>query len=248
MPTSKAPVSPPNRPKRPKRHHAQRQAILDAACRCFIDKGFGGTQWQDIADAVGTSRTALYHYFPSKEAVLEALTEAVTAEAGRQARQVSRRDDLPPAQALRELVLRHARLILTHPLSFRVVERSEANLPEPQRRRAQKARRTVLEHFVAIIRRGVDTGDFRSADPKVAAFAVIGMCNWCAWWFDPEAGLDADAVAEGLADMALASLAPPALAGASVRAIAAGRPAGSVGEALAQARQALLALERLTAG
>jgi AcrR family transcriptional regulator len=60
---------------RPTRNDAQRQAILVAASLLFVEKGFGGTNINDIADAVGMTRTALYYYFPSKESMLEALTE-----------------------------------------------------------------------------------------------------------------------------------------------------------------------------
>lgn len=50
----------------PTRNDAQRQTILDAASLLFIEKGFGGTNFNDIAEAVGVTRTALYYYFPSK--------------------------------------------------------------------------------------------------------------------------------------------------------------------------------------
>ena len=62
------------------RNDAQRQVILDAASLLFIAKGFGGTNINDIADAVGTTRTALYYYFPSKEAIIQAYYETVQAE------------------------------------------------------------------------------------------------------------------------------------------------------------------------
>jgi AcrR family transcriptional regulator len=54
-PMSKAPST----RSRPTRSDAQRQAILDAACLLFIDRGFGGTNINDIADAVGVTCTLL---------------------------------------------------------------------------------------------------------------------------------------------------------------------------------------------
>lgn len=219
---------------RPTRSDAQRQTILDAACRLFIEKGFGGTNINDIADAVGVTRTALYYYFPSKESMLEALTEGVTQKASDLTRTVTQRDEWPADEALRQLVKQHAGLILSHPLQFRVVERSESSLPEPQRTAARDARRAVLDNFVHVVQRGIDTGVFRRADARVAAFAVIGMCNWCAWWFDDSGEVAGDDVAETLADLAL-------------RALRADRPRPvAVGphEAIEHIRDALLTLER----
>ena len=50
-----------------------RQAIIDAALTLFAEKGYFGTRLRDIAMAVGVRESALYNYFPSKEALFEAL-------------------------------------------------------------------------------------------------------------------------------------------------------------------------------
>src|SRR3954468_14507505 len=50
-----------------------RQAILDAALDLFAEKGFFGTTLRDIATAVRVRESALYNYFPSKEALFDAL-------------------------------------------------------------------------------------------------------------------------------------------------------------------------------
>ena len=93
---------------RPRRNDSQRQLFLDAASLLFIEKGFGGTNINDIADAVGVTRTTLYYYFPSKESILEALTEGVTEKAGALAKSVSARKAVPPSEALEQLILQHA--------------------------------------------------------------------------------------------------------------------------------------------
>ena len=51
-----------------------RKAILDAASKLFIERGLGGTSMQDIAEALGLTRTAVYYYYRNKEAILEGLT------------------------------------------------------------------------------------------------------------------------------------------------------------------------------
>ena len=201
--SSTQPQSPPPAKTRPTRSESQRQSILDAASLLFIEKGFGGTNINAIADAMGVTRTALYYYFPSKESILDALTDGVTQQAGRLADTVSARDELPPAEALRQLILQHAGLILAHPLQFRVVERSESSLPPERQAAAQASRRSVLANFVRVIQRGIDAGDFEVPDAKVAAFSIIGMCNWSAWWFEPGGALSADEIAASIADFGL---------------------------------------------
>jgi AcrR family transcriptional regulator len=232
--TTKANAKPKDSKPRPTRNDAQRQSILDAASLLFIEKGFGGTNINDIADAVGVSRTALYYYFPSKESMLEALTEEVTEKASALAKSVSARDAMPAQDALRQLILQHAGLILSHPLQFRVVERSESSLPEPHRSAAKAARRAVLGHFVNVIQRGIDSGQFRDTNAHIAAFSIIGMCNWCAWWFDAKGNVPADGVAESIAEFSTRGLAPDK--GHAAR-------GGTVEDAVSQMRDALAAMD-----
>jgi len=53
----------------------RRLQILDVALKVFADNGFQGTSIKDIAEAAGISQGLMYHYFASKEALLEATIE-----------------------------------------------------------------------------------------------------------------------------------------------------------------------------
>ncbi len=52
-----------------------RQAILDAAYELFIHQGFAATSMRQIADAARLSPGSLYNYFPSKDAMFQAILE-----------------------------------------------------------------------------------------------------------------------------------------------------------------------------
>lgn len=56
-----------------------RAAILDAAFRRFARYGYRRTSLGDIAEEVGLSRPALYHYFRNKEDVFRALSQRINA-------------------------------------------------------------------------------------------------------------------------------------------------------------------------
>jgi TetR/AcrR family transcriptional regulator, transcriptional repressor for nem operon len=65
-------------------HNAKRNEILDFALTLIYSKGYERMTIQDILDGLQISRGALYHYFDSKLALLEALVERL----GRQGAQV----------------------------------------------------------------------------------------------------------------------------------------------------------------
>lgn len=56
-------------------HAARRSEILDAAQRLIYSVGYEQMSIQDILDAVGISKGAFYHYFGSKQALLEGIVD-----------------------------------------------------------------------------------------------------------------------------------------------------------------------------
>ncbi|MHC4885905.1 MAG: TetR/AcrR family transcriptional regulator [Planctomycetota bacterium] len=52
-----------------------RREIFAAAEHLFANRGYDATSMRDLAEAAGVRAPTLYHYFPSKQALLEALFE-----------------------------------------------------------------------------------------------------------------------------------------------------------------------------
>jgi TetR/AcrR family transcriptional regulator, repressor for uid operon len=59
----------------PVKHEQKRRGILEAAGRCFVRDGFRGASISHICSEAKISSGHLYHYFASKEAIIEAMTE-----------------------------------------------------------------------------------------------------------------------------------------------------------------------------
>ena len=62
------------------RREATRANILAAARECFVREGYENTHTDAILERAGVSRGALYHHFPSKRDVFEAVYIAVVDE------------------------------------------------------------------------------------------------------------------------------------------------------------------------
>ena len=175
--------------------------LLERAADLFAERGFNGTSLQDVADAMGMTRPAIYHYFESKEALLGALLEGLTEGRATQLAAIRRRKE-PAADKLRAAALFMASEMARYPARFRLLIQGEADLPEHLAAKNNKAKREVLTQLVAIIDEGVRSGEFRAIDPRLAAFSIIGMCNWIAWWFKPQGLLSLEDVAAEFAHMA----------------------------------------------
>lgn len=84
-------------PARSDKGELRRQQILDAATECFRQQGFHGSSIATICRAAGMSPGHLYHYFASKEAMVEAIAareENDMAELVRQLEQDAEGGDL----------------------------------------------------------------------------------------------------------------------------------------------------------
>ncbi len=208
--------------------------IYEHATRLFAERGFAGTTLQDIADALGVTRPALYYYFKSKDEILAKLVHEITETSAADLHEIAQQAPASPTAKLRAVAYSTASRIATHADRFRLLVKSEAELPEEIGRAHHEARRAVLAVFTDVVEDGIRSGEFRPIDARTAALGILGTCNWVAWWYRP--GDDVDAVATTLADMAVASVAR-----ADHRRLEAEGPAG----VLALLREDIAHLERL---
>ncbi|MEM9465010.1 MAG: TetR/AcrR family transcriptional regulator [Actinomycetota bacterium] len=96
-----------------------RRRLLDAGLTCFAQGGLGATSVQRIATEAGLSKGLLYHYFPSKRALAEAIIEDWTttvATAGAEAPS----DGDPPAQRLAATLRAIAGIVEARPAQYRM--------------------------------------------------------------------------------------------------------------------------------
>lgn len=180
--------------------------LYEHATRLFAERGFAGTSLQDIADALGITRPALYYYVKSKDELLAKLVTEVTDGPLNELTELAARSELDPVAKLRGVVEVIVRRRTAQPERFRLLIRSEAELPAELTAAYDESRRAVLKTVAAVIEDGVRAGRFRPVDSRVAALGVLGMCNWVAWWFHPGGRAGAEAVVEQLADMAVGAL------------------------------------------
>jgi AcrR family transcriptional regulator len=152
-----------------------RRRILEAAGRCFADLGFGKTTVEEIARAAGVSKALVYVHFRGKEELLQAVFEATLGEWGAFTwSEVERQDDGTVAGALASMHRASIEYARDHPLLRSIFNRDAAMAVAPHLRplgrRAQEAWR---ERLVALLERGVASGELRSdLDPHRVADVI----------------------------------------------------------------------------
>jgi AcrR family transcriptional regulator len=148
---------------------------------------------------------AIYHWYPSKEAILvrlqdefmDRLTEQVAGAVEEQERPALRL-----AGAVREHVAYHG----LHTREAFVTDSEIRALAGDARDALLAQRDAYQDRFVAMIEDGVRDGSLRTSDARVATYAILLQCTGVALWFDPRGTLELADVADLHVELVLGAL------------------------------------------
>jgi len=153
----------------------KRRVILDAAVRVFARKGFHASRVGDIAEEAGVAHGLLYHYFSSKDEVLETIfSEHWTALLDRI--HEAEASSEPPIEQLRGIVRAMFSGWRHEPDVLRVVIREIARSTVVSERVGELVK--PIGAIRRIFERGQASGDFRrDLDADTAAVIVYGAID-----------------------------------------------------------------------
>ena len=163
-------------PKFRRRAAARPDEVLDASLDLFIERGYAATRVEDIARRAGLSKGAVYLYFPSKEAILEALVRRAISPIAANAAMTAANYRGPIREAV-SLAMRMVAARLTEPRTLaipRLIMHEVTRFPElaaMYREQVIDKAKPVVEALVA---RGIASGEFRPLDPDLTVRSIIG--------------------------------------------------------------------------
>lgn len=124
----------------------------------------------DITRAAGVALGTFYVYFPSKEAVFVELVRDMGHEMRRQMHEASAAT--PSRQAAEEAGFRaFFEFVSEHPNLYRIVRECEFVAPAEYRAWYER----LAERYVAGLKAAMRSGEFRSLDPELVAYCLMGM-------------------------------------------------------------------------
>ena len=153
----------------------KRRQLLDAAVRVFARKGFHASRVGDIAEEAGVAHGLLYHYFKSKDQVLEAVFHENWSILVARIESVEETDE-PAADQIRHIAAIVLRTWLHLPDVVRVVIQEFGRSPELGERIGELT--LPIDALQRVIARGIERGEFRKdIDPAFAATVVYGSID-----------------------------------------------------------------------
>ena len=183
----------------------KRALIFERAAELFAENGFASASIADLALRCRASKSWIYHYFPSKEAILYGilLAHMQTLRAAAAAAVASGRS---PSAQLRAL-LRAFMTIYAEAKARHVVLLNELGaLPAAQRQEILELERQVVELVADLLRRVNPGLATRRTLVKPTAMLLLGMINWTHTWYRPDGDLEPDQLAGLASDLFLGGL------------------------------------------
>jgi TetR/AcrR family transcriptional regulator, fatty acid metabolism regulator protein len=151
----------------------KRRQILDAAVRAFARKGYHACRVGEIAEEAGVAYGLVYHYFGSKEEVLQTIFRETWTLMLARIEEMEEEGD-PASEQVRKVTALLLRTWKRDPDLVRVLVREVTRSPEQLQQQIEEIGH-AYEALERIIRRGQESGEFRSElDPQLAATVFYG--------------------------------------------------------------------------
>lgn len=179
--------------------------LMAAAIESFATNGYHATTTRDIANAAGMSPAALYVHFPSKAAVLSAISRSGHEQALRMVGDVVA-TTADPVDAMRLIVQRFVAWHAKRHRVARIVQYELHALPEADYRVVADLRRRTEQLVRDVISEGMGAGRFEVGDVRTAARAVLSLGIDVARWYTDNGKPTPAALGRQYADLVLRML------------------------------------------
>lgn len=202
---------------RERNRKSRRSTIRDVSLRLFAEKGFDRTGLKDIAEELGITHPALYHYYQSKNEILFDAVSATMRELVAVLRAALEQQDAATPRERIHCLAKHqigfqlnvkglvplVDSVLFGPLSAAKV------IDEEGRKELIGIQRELTELYRREVDTGLSDGSFQVDSAAAACFSVLGSISYVVYWFREDGSRSREEIAEIVADLCVASLQKP---------------------------------------
>lgn len=183
-----------------------KERILRVSTELFARNGYHATGVQEISEAVGLGRGALYHHIESKEELLYRISMSLLDEMIERAEQVAM-SEIPPDEQMYALARDLLRNLAEHRDGWSVSLSESRSLSPERRAEVTAARDRYEEVWAKVLRRGVAEGSLRNDSPLVRR-GILGMLNSAHTWIQARGDMAPEAIAQVYLDLLMDGLRP----------------------------------------
>lgn len=153
----------------------RKEQIINTALELFFQNGVAGTSMRQLAKAVGMKAASLYNHIRSKDEIIDLLVEKGVKSLDYLVDYHASLGDLDSNTAIRKCIeywLKQGEKNQEIVLFFYL----ESQFLNPTRRELfNESTRRLIEFFERLLRKGINSGEFKIIDPALVAFNIWGL-------------------------------------------------------------------------
>ncbi|GAD87476.1 TetR/AcrR family transcriptional regulator [Nocardia asteroides] len=174
-----------------RRRDRRKAEMIDAALQILVSSGYQGMRFEDVAERSDIAKATLYHYFPSKDALVSAALEKLTGDVlTHLGEALDMAADRSATDQLRALVAAQLRVLTVLYPEVGTLFSFPAPWPTEHTESIKTMRRRHDRIFREVVDRGIAAGEFDCPDPSVALHCLHGILNHASIWLRPDADPD----------------------------------------------------------
>ncbi len=181
------------------------QRLLRVSAELFAERGFDATGVQELSDASGLARGALYYHMKSKQDLLHSIAAGLLEEVNERARRLAAQD-APVVERMRLLARDLLRDLAEKRAAWTVAQRDWRALEAPRRQAVADLRDEYELIWQRLFDEGAAQGVFKPVDP-ILRRGVMGLFNSSYLWIDDRGEIPTDEIADRLLRLLLHGLA-----------------------------------------
>jgi len=176
---------------------SKREAVLKTAAQLFLEKSYGRTSMNDVADRLRITKPTLYHYFRNKEEILLECYRIGTGLIQQKLDKISAQGG-SGLERVQAFIYAYAELMTVN-FGRCVMRLDDGDLSAAALAEVRACKRRIDQSLRHLMQEGIADGSIAPCDPKIAAFAAAGAVNWMCVWYDPAGPLSAEEIAKQFA-------------------------------------------------
>ena len=175
-----------------RRKEARPSEIIAAALEVFVEHGYAASKLDDIASKAGISKGSLYLYFDSKADLFKEMVKQVVIPEIEKAESTVKEYHGPLSRIITNMVQYWWQTVVeTRICGFpKLVISEAANFPELAEFYVNEVIKRGRKLVAVMIKRGVESGEFRDVEPQYAARILISPIVFAAIWKESLASYD----------------------------------------------------------
>jgi AcrR family transcriptional regulator len=190
-----------------RRSSTRREKIVERASTVFWKKGYSGASMRDIAKACKCKPANIYNFFNSKEEILFEFLLTQSKRLLEMIRHFEYDRTSKASKQLHEFIRIHTENVLSYrKTSHFLFDTGLERLSRSNRQKVIHYRDQYDRILTGIIRRGIEEGEFRKIDARLAARNIASMITRTIIWYSPGGQLSVDDIARSIFEFSVHGL------------------------------------------